>query len=196
MITCLSWVQLGTNHRVRYSCGLSPQLQSTTYLCVCVCILYYMEIARTISILGIIIHPCDPTVVICYLIWPCDIAVCITYLISHSYSLTYNLRIFQFGCKPIINTKLHSSDDIISRRLHHSVFPAGALKALVLRTRASKHQLWKLHDVRRIISTHSGGFVYLSHQVQGHSMTLIFFSIYHNQAPREVGGAGAQHRGP
>ena len=32
----------------------------------------------------IIIHPCDPTVVICYLIWPCDIAVCITYLISHS----------------------------------------------------------------------------------------------------------------
>ena len=60
-----------------------------------------------------IIHPFDPTVVICYLIWPCDIAVCITYLISHSYSITYNLRIFQFGC--IINTKLPSCDDIIRR---------------------------------------------------------------------------------
>ena len=59
-----------------------------------------------------IIHPCDPTVVIRYLIRPSDI-VCITYLISHSYSLTYNLRIFQFGC--IINTKLPSSDHIIRR---------------------------------------------------------------------------------
>ena len=36
-----------------------------------------------------IIHPCDPTVVICYLIWLCDIAVRITYLISHSSSLSY-----------------------------------------------------------------------------------------------------------
>ena len=62
-------------------------------------------------ILLFIIHPCDHTVVICYLIWPCDIAVCITYLISHSYSLTYNLRIYQVGC--IINTKLPSYDDII-----------------------------------------------------------------------------------
>ena len=60
-----------------------------------------------------IIHPCDPTVVICYLIRPCDIAVCITYLISHSSSLTYNLRIFQFVC--IINTKLPSCGDIIGR---------------------------------------------------------------------------------
>ena len=60
-----------------------------------------------------IIHPCDPTVVICYLIRPCDIAVCITFLISHSYSLTYNLKIFQVGC--IINTKLHSCVDIIRR---------------------------------------------------------------------------------
>ena len=60
-----------------------------------------------------ILHPCDPTVVICYLIRPCDIAACITYLISHSYSLTYNLRIFQFGC--IINTKLPSCNDIIHR---------------------------------------------------------------------------------
>ena len=58
-----------------------------------------------------IIHPCDPTVVIYYLIWPCDIAVRITYLISHSYSLTYNLRIFQVGC--IINTKLPSCHDKI-----------------------------------------------------------------------------------
>ena len=58
-----------------------------------------------------IIHPCDPTVVICYLIWPCDMAIPITYLISHSYSLTYNSRIFQFGC--IITTKLPSCDDII-----------------------------------------------------------------------------------
>ena len=65
------------------------------------------------GVIHFIIHPCDPTVVICYLIRPCDIAVCITYLISHSYSLTYNLRIFQFGC--IINTKLPSCDDIIRR---------------------------------------------------------------------------------
>ena len=36
-----------------------------------------------------IIHPCDCTVVICYLIWPCDIAVHITYLISHSMSISY-----------------------------------------------------------------------------------------------------------
>ena len=48
---------------------------------------------------------------ICYLIWPCDTTVCITYLVSHSSSLIYNLRIFQFGC--IINTKLRSCDDII-----------------------------------------------------------------------------------
>ena len=68
-----------------------------------------------------IIHPCDPAVVICYLIRPCDIAVCITYLISHSYSLTYNLRIFQFGC--IINTKLPSFDDI--SRHTSLVFPSG-----------------------------------------------------------------------
>ena len=62
-----------------------------------------------------IIHPCDPTVVICYLIWPCDTTICITYLLSHSYSLTYNLRIFPFGC--IINTKLRlpSCDDIFHR---------------------------------------------------------------------------------
>ena len=33
-----------------------------------------------------IIHPSDPTVVICYLIWPCDMVVHITYLISHSCS--------------------------------------------------------------------------------------------------------------
>ena len=64
-------------------------------------------------ILVFIIHPCDTTVVICYSIRPCDIAVCITYLISHNYSLTYNLRIFQFGC--IINTKLPLCDDIIRR---------------------------------------------------------------------------------
>ena len=71
--------------------------------------------------LKFIIHPCDPTVVICYLIQPCDIAVCITYLISHSYSLTYNLRIFQFGC--IINTKLSSCDDIIRHTCTSLGFP-------------------------------------------------------------------------
>ena len=43
----------------------------------------------------------------------------------------------------------------------HSVFPAGALKVLVLRTRASRAQAGKPHDVQRIISTHSGSFVYL-----------------------------------
>ena len=36
-----------------------------------------------------IIHPYDPTVVICYLIWPCDTAVRITHLISHTSSLSY-----------------------------------------------------------------------------------------------------------
>ena len=82
-----------------------------------------------------IIHPCDPTVVICYLIWPCDIAVCITYLISHSDSLTYNSMIFQFGW--IINTKLPSCDDIILRT--SLFFPAGALKALVLSDSCFQH---------------------------------------------------------
>ena len=48
------------------------------------------EMTAKLQILLFIIHPCDPTDVICYLIWPCDIAVCITYLISHSYSLSYN----------------------------------------------------------------------------------------------------------
>ena len=43
-----------------------------------------------------IIHPCDSTVVNCYLIWPCDIAVHITYLISHSLSLSYNTVIKVF----------------------------------------------------------------------------------------------------
>ena len=42
------------------------------------------------KVLHFIIHPCDPTVVICYLIWLCDIAVRITYLISHSSSFSYN----------------------------------------------------------------------------------------------------------
>ena len=36
---------------------------------------------------GFIIHPCDPTVGICYLIGVCDKAVCITHLVSHSSSL-------------------------------------------------------------------------------------------------------------
>ena len=64
-------------------------------------------------LLKFIIYPCDTTVVIFYLIWPCDTTICSTYLVSHSYSLTYILRIFQFGC--IINTKLPSCDDIIHR---------------------------------------------------------------------------------
>ena len=76
-----------------------------------------------------IIHPCDPTVVSCYLIWPCDIVVCITYLISHSYSLTYNLRIFQAGC--IINTKLPSCVDIIRRT--SLGLPSWCSVALILR---------------------------------------------------------------
>ena len=41
----------------------------------------------------IITHPCDPTVVICYLIWPCDMAVRITYLISRSSSLSCHMVI-------------------------------------------------------------------------------------------------------
>ena len=56
-----------------------------------------------------IIHPCDPTAVICYLIWPCDIhvAVHITYLISHSLPLCYN-TIIKGYCEVwcMINTKL------------------------------------------------------------------------------------------
>ena len=57
-----------------------------------VLLLEYWYHAVGYDVMCFIIHPCDPTVVICYLIRPCDIAVCITYLISHSYSLTYNLR--------------------------------------------------------------------------------------------------------
>ena len=48
------------------------------------------HIVRNYMRLDFIIHPCNPTVVICYLIWPCDIAVCITYLIAHSSSMSYN----------------------------------------------------------------------------------------------------------
>ena len=81
---------------------LVPVCTNLTYLILSPCVIKHF-----------IIHPCDPTVVICYLIWPCDTTICITYLVSHSYSLTYNLRIFQFGC--IINTKLPSCDDIIHR---------------------------------------------------------------------------------
>ena len=47
-----------------------------------------------------IIHPCDPSVVICYLIRSCDIAVHITYLISHRSFLNYNTvikRYFRLG---------------------------------------------------------------------------------------------------
>ena len=44
---------------------------------------FYLLSIRTVFI----IHPCDPTVVICYLVWPCDTAVHITHLISHSSSL-------------------------------------------------------------------------------------------------------------
>ena len=45
------------------------------------------------EIIQFIIHPCDPTVVICYLIWPGDIAVRITYLISHSCIINTKLRV-------------------------------------------------------------------------------------------------------
>ena len=48
------------------------------------------KIPSNLNVYIFIIHPCDPTVVICYLIWLCDIAVRITYLISHSSSLSYN----------------------------------------------------------------------------------------------------------
>ena len=84
-----------------------------------------------------IIHQCDDIVVICYLIWPCDIAVYITYLISHTSSLSsYSVIKGYFGVRYIINTKLLSCVEVIR---HTSLgFPAGALKALVLRTRASR----------------------------------------------------------
>ena len=59
----------------------------------------------------------NTAVVISHLIWPCNIAVCITYLISHS----------------LINAKLPLFVDII-----HQTAPAGAMKTLVLRTRASR----------------------------------------------------------
>ena len=52
------------------------------------CCQYPIESFNLCKIWLFIIHPCDPTVVICYLIWPCDIAVRITYLISHSSSLS------------------------------------------------------------------------------------------------------------
>ena len=62
-----------------------------------------------------IIHPCDPTVVICYLIWPCDIAVHITYLISHSSSLSYNTAIKDISGWVYNKYKLPSCVDIILR---------------------------------------------------------------------------------
>ena len=44
-----------------------------------------------------IIHPCDHSVVICYLIWPCDIAVRITYLISHRFQGTTCENFMMYG---------------------------------------------------------------------------------------------------
>ena len=66
-----------------------------------------------------ILHPCDLTVVICYLICDiCDTAVHITHLVSHSSSLSSHSVIkgyFWVGC--IINTKLPSCVNIIRRTL-------------------------------------------------------------------------------
>ena len=67
------------------------------------------------------IHPCDPTVVICYLIWPCDIAVCITYLVSHSSSLTYNAVIkgyFRLGVYRILPNTRAGTNTKKSRGAH------------------------------------------------------------------------------
>ena len=98
----------------RTSLGLMSHMDSFFQDTSCENLMTYSRLYQHTRVVCIfIIHPCDPTVVICYLMLPCDIAVCITYLISHSYSLTYNLRIVQFGC--IINTKLPLCDDIIRR---------------------------------------------------------------------------------
>ena len=82
-----------------------------------VCLMYLVFIRH--NYWYFIIHPCDPTVVMCYLIWPCDIDVRITFLISHSSSFSYNTVItgyFQVGC--IINTKLPSCVNIIRCTSH------------------------------------------------------------------------------
>ena len=47
--------------------------------------------------------------------------------------------------------------------IHHEVFSAGALKARVRRTSVSGHQLGKPSNVRWIISTHEGSFVFIIH---------------------------------
>ena len=121
-----------------------------------------------------IIHPCDPTVVICYLIRPCDIAVCITYLISHSYSLTYKLRIFQFGC--IINAKLPSCDDIIRRtslgfhswcleaRVRRRVLPSTSCENLMMYGGLYQHTrvvLYHMSEYYRNVDHHFLNFIHL-----------------------------------
>ena len=55
----------------------------------------------------------------------------------------------------IINTELSSCVSII--HLTSLGFAAGALKALVLQTRASSAPAGKPHDVQGVISTHSSG---------------------------------------
>ena len=66
--------------------------------------------------MNIIIHPYDPTEVICYLIWGCDITVHITYLISHSSSLScYTVIKGYFRLGVVINSKLPSFVDIINQ---------------------------------------------------------------------------------
>ena len=60
-----------------------------------------------------IIHPCDPTVVICYLIWLCDTAVRITYLISHNSSLSYTTVIKTYFRLGVYKAKLPLCLDII-----------------------------------------------------------------------------------
>ena len=71
------------------------------------------------------------------------------------------------GCTFDINTKPPECVDIIRR--HHEVFTAGALEAQSVGRMLSRHQLGEPSDVRRIIPTHVGSFVFI---IQGKSNIL------------------------
>ena len=121
------------------------------------------QFGRTVIIITIIIncyfiiHPCDPTAVICYLIWLCDTAVPITYLISHTSSLSYTTVIKRVGC--IINTKLPSCVDII--RCTSLSFPSWCPESTRPTDSCFQGTSWKNLMMYRVLYQHTRVVLYI-----------------------------------
>ena len=73
-----------------------------------------------------------------------------------------------------IYTKPSECVDITT--VHHEVFTAGALEARVHRTSAFRAPAGKPSDVRWIMSTHEGSFVFIIHPTRG----ILSFIAYYN----------------